>query len=225
MQPQSSPRLTVMLLTYNRLQYAERTLRSTLSNIKYDGPMDVHIADDGSPEGYVDELIKIAQSYDMDVTTSNSERRGYGASYNLGTQIVHSRSDIVLPVEDDWSLEKPLEISKYLLALDAGAGCIRLGYLSFTQELRSRFRKTPDGVVWLEFYNESKEPHIFAGHPRLETVGWEKFVGEWPEKLEPGYTEMAVANKPNARRGVWWPMEYIKPSGDMFVHIGTIRSY
>jgi hypothetical protein len=72
---------------------------------------------------------------------------------------------------------------------------------------------------------DSPEPHVFAGHPRLETVGYQRRVGEWPEGLLPGETEFSVAHYQWARMGVVWPMDLVKPSGDLFCHIGTIRSY
>jgi hypothetical protein len=213
----------IMLLTYKRTDYALKTLESALKNIKHEGPLSVHIADDGSPPEHRKGLVNLAEQYVDLVTVTDSERRGYGANYNLGTQVVHSRADVVLPLEDDWELLRPLDTSCYLPALRV-FGCIRMGYIGFTQELRGTLHYI-DHAIWMRLYEHSREPHVFAGHPRLESVAWERNVGPWPELLEPGATEFEVARKDAARLGVAWPLEYIKPSGDLWAHIGTIRSY
>ncbi len=213
----------IMLLTYNRYEYAELTLRSALENIKYEGPLSVHIADDGSPDGYVAELMEIAKGMGIEqVTSTNSNHRGYGANYNCATQVVHSFADVVLPLEDDWQLLRELDLDKYVPVLGQ-FGCIRMGYLGFTQALHGRFLNVA-GATWILMWPNSYEPHVWAGHPRLETVAWERAVGPWPEVLEAGPTEFAVAHKEAARTGVVWPMSYIKPEGDLWAHIGTVHA-
>lgn len=215
----------LMLLTYKRTDYAVQTLKSTLKNLQYDGPFSVHIADDGSDEGHVHTLLDVVKAHDpkLEVTTTDSARRGYGANYNLGTQVVHERADYVICLEDDWACLRPFVLSDYLPALKR-FGCVRLGYIGFTQELRTTLHYI-NGAMWMRFYEGSREPHVWAGHPRIETVAWQRSVGPWPELLEPGRTEFEVCHKDAARLGVVWPIEYVKPSGDLFCHIGTERSY
>lgn len=217
------PALAVILLTYDRMEYAEVTLRSTLENLAYSGQIDVHIADDGSPDGYRERLAEIAAGYGRvaRVTVSNAERRGYGASYNLATHDVHTDHEIILPLEDDWKLQRPLDIDPMVRLLGHGdIGCIRLGYIGYTQELRAKFIWR-ESYQWLELDPDSAEPHVFSGNPRLETVAFERNVGLWPEGLNPGETEFTVAHRRQARLGVVWPVDLIHPKGDAFVHIGT----
>lgn len=222
------PDLRVVILTYNRFSYAEITLRSLLENMHYSGNIFVHIADDGTPGEYRRLLENIAGGYKqvVGVSSSNAERGGYGKNFNLATQITHlNPKNIVLPLEDDWRLERELNIDDFLpvFADERGFGCIRLGYIGWTQSLRCEFVGIA-GKFYLHFDPESPEPHVMAGHPRLETVTWEKSVGPWPEGLQPGATEFAVAHIPEARRGVVWPCD-VHPRGNLFSHIGTERSY
>lgn len=221
------PDLRVVLLTFNRFEYAERTIRSLLENIEYGGKIYVHIADDGTGEDYRKELHYIAGGYKnvSGVSESNSERGGYGRNYNIAMQIVHQNNhDLILPLEDDWELLRKFDVDSYLAVFEDGHyGCLRLGYIGFTQELRSKF-VTIDGKFYLHLDNDSPEPHVFAGHPRLESVAWERFVGPWPEGLLPGATEFEVAHRKEARTGVLWPCD-VYPCGDLFAHIGTDRSY
>lgn len=223
-------KLGIVLLTYNRKEYAEKTLRSTLDNIQWNGEIGVHIADDGSGPEYLDYLCKVVQAYVYKnkvsgLTLSDSGRKGYGANYNLGMQSVHDYVDFVLPLEDDWELTRPFNMTEIAQVLtDIGGGCVRLGYLGYTQSLIAKFVVTRAGH-WLEFEPTSPEPHVFAGHPRLESIGWSKRLGEWPENMSPGDTEFAVAHRDVSRHKVYWPLQQVKPNGDLFVHIGTERSY
>lgn len=218
------PALALVLLTYDRPETAFRTLRAALDRIEYPGPIDVHIADDGSPVGYLDDLRQLAGGYEgvRQVGQTNAARRGYGASYNLATQVIHAEHQLVLPLEDDWELTRPLPLEPLVATLwgHYGIDCIRLGYLGFTQELRGRVVETPAGKMLL-LDPDSEEPHVFTGHPRLELVDFQRRVGAWPEGLPAGRTEWEVSARPEARRGVAWPMDVVMPRGDLFVHIGT----
>lgn len=220
-------RLTVCLLTYNRLKYAVQTLESTLKNLRFSGDLNVHIADDGSDDGdYVRELVNVAKRFGVKcISATVTGHKGYGANYNLAMQVVHERSDFVLPLEDDWELIRELDVDTILKAMvELGAGCVRLGYLGWTQPLKATFKYAQD-CKWLELDPDSEEPHVFAGHPRIETVEWERKLGPWTEGLLPGATEFELTYRRESREGVYWPVDMVKPAGDMFVHIGTIRSY
>lgn len=226
------PKLCILLLTYAsdikspRAKYAEKTLRSVLDNVRYTGQISVHIADDGSPPQHVDKLSKLAGGYASvrGVSCSNANRAGYGASYNLATQQVHMHSEVVLPLEDDWVLEQSLDLDPFVETLvDAKPliGCVRLGYLGSTQELRGSVGHN-SGKTYLLFDPASPERHVSAGHPRIETVEWERAVGPWPEGLNPGSTEFEWCGYAAARVGVAWDMD--SPSSGYFKHIGEFQA-
>jgi glycosyltransferase involved in cell wall biosynthesis len=225
-------KIAVVLLTYARTDYARATLESVLTNLVAPGygNLYVHIADDGSEPSHVEQLYRLAAKHvpHGNISTSNSERGGYGRNFNLAMQTVHQCVDYVLPLEDDWQLTRPLDLLPLLNALDGSIGveCIRLGYLSFTQALFGRVMSAPpEWYKYLLLDPASEEPHVFAGHPRLETIAYQKRVGPWPEGLPPGPTEFAVAHNVEARRGVAWPMDLVMPTRDpLFAHIGSVRS-
>lgn len=220
-------RLTIMLLTRAadmkspRVKYAERTLRATLNNLRFYGEIAVHIADDGSPDRHRENLRKIAGGYAHvnSVGVTNAEGRGYGASYNLATQAIHPGTDYVLPLEDDWELTDELDVTPYTAALEVGFNCVRLGYIGFTQPLAGVFAAIA-GNVYLALDPNSPEPHVWAGHPRVETVQFQRSVGPWPEGVDAGSTEFAVARRANARVGVLWPFAY----RNLYAHIGTVQA-
>jgi hypothetical protein len=229
------PDLAIILLTYGgtaeRQMYAERTLRSTLDRVRYSGDLFVHIADDGSPQVYRESLFEMARCHPRanGVSVTNAERGGYGRNYNLATQVVHTFAEIVLPLEDDWGLVTDLNLDPLVEALyDPRIGCIRLGYLGFTRDdFRGRLVHVAGGTYFL-IDPDNDEPHVFAGHPRLESAAWEREVGPWPEDpgLTPGETEFSVCHRPKARERVAWPTHLARTDGaDVFGHIGTVRSY
>jgi glycosyltransferase involved in cell wall biosynthesis len=220
--------IAIVLLTYNRLSYAEKTLRSTLDNLVTSHTLAFHLASDGDTEKYISRLRKIAEKSNrfnrIDVT--NSQRGGYGKNYNIMTQIVHSHSNYILPLEDDWELTRELDLDPLVRVLDSSVPIesIRLGYLGWTQKLSGYVEKY-EGNAYLVFDPMCDEPHIFSGHPRLETVNYQRRVGLWPEGLKPGETEFSVALRREARKQVAWPMDLLHTNGNMYAHIGTIRSY
>ncbi len=225
------PRVTLVLLTYEpgeRLT-AEATLRNFLERVRYPEPISVHIADDGSAPEHRDRLAEVANGYPnvQGVTVTNAERKGYGASYNLASQVVHAFADAVIPLEDDWLLSRPLDLVPLVRTVteqQATVQCVRLGYLGFTQSLTGEVIHTPAGPMLL-LDPRSGEPHVFAGHARIESVAYERAVGPWPEGMSAGATEMAVAHRERARVGVAWPLNYGPASqqGDsLFLHVGTV---
>ena len=220
--------ISVVLLTYNRPEYAETTLRSTLDNLDCGGRVHVHVADDGTSLAYRERLCMVASECGAsEVTVSDAERGGYGKNYNLAMQVAHQMSPVVLPLEDDWKLTRTLHVEPLVLAMrELSIGCLRLGYVGYTQTLRVLFEYSQAvRMHFLRFEPDSTEQHVFAGHPRLEMVDWARQVGPWPEGLNPGETEFEVAHRPQSRVGVAWPVDYIHPRGDLFAHIGTVRSY
>ena len=227
------PDLGVMIFTYDRYETAERTLRALLEHLHYSGVLRVHIADDGSPApagaaedaSYAEMLRVIAEASSrvLTATASNAGQHGYGASYNLATQVLHPTCEVLIPIEDDWELRAPLDcdpLVETLLDPTLSIDCIRLGYIGFTQELRATFVHSPASMMLL-LDPESPEPHVFAGHVRIETRDFERRVGPWPEMLPAGQTEWEVSQRPEARRGVAWPADVLRPSEHRFAHIGV----
>lgn len=223
------PPLGIMLLTYApdgspRADYAEQTLRGALENLKYSGEIHVHIADDGSSQAYRDRLMFFAGCFAnvKSLGVTNSGRGGYGANYNAATMHIHSRVGIVLPLEDDWVLQRPLDLDPLVRVLlnEPRIGMIRMGYIGYSHPLRAEFVWS-EGQHFLLLDPSSPSQYVFSGGPRLETVEWARSVGPWPEGLAAGETELAVCGRNAARQRVAWPIELVGPQGHLWEHIGT----
>jgi len=231
-------KLSICLLTYNRMDYAKLTIDSLFAHLVVppDYEIYLHIADDGTPNpDYIPTLMNYMVAAYRDapgmqqeaivIGSTNSEQGGYGKNYNLAMQACHLDADYVMPIEDDWVLARDLVIEDLVRVFNdyPDVGCIRLGYLSYTQELRGTVIASNNNK-YLLLDPTSDEPHVFAGHPRLETVKWAQEVGPWPEGYLPGETEFRVSVM-QARKGIAWPMDLTRSCGDLFQHIGTVRSY
>lgn len=221
--------IAIVLLTCDRPQsrreYAKRTLRS-LKKLRASEPIHLHIAHDGSAIEHHSEMLGIGVEIFSEerVTTSDAHGAGYGGSYNLAQVTVHQIADLVLPVEDDWELQSEFDVDPLADALRFGIfGCIRMGYIGWTQDLKAKFVGY-GGLTWLALDPESAEPHVFAGHPRLETAEYEKEVGPWLENLDAGSTEFDVAHRVESRFGVAWPVDLIPPRGGLWAHIGSEKA-
>lgn len=253
----SGERLAVVLLTAHRLDYAIRTAMSTARNLRHDGPVHWHIADDGDDDGYIyqvaDAIVGAAHgNYSLanftrtSISTSQAAGRGYGASFNLASQVVHSVADYVLPLEDDWELLRPLDTTPIMRMLACGghqsrdewqwavpppddfyAQSVRLGYLGYQWPIDAHLFKT-DESLWMALDPTSPDQNVAAGHPRIETVAYQRAVGPWDEGLNPGATELGWVQRPAARRGVVWPLTLVSLtgsiSGDLFAHIGATKA-
>lgn len=208
------------------MREAKLTLNAAAENLKADEEMWLHIADDGSPPEYREELAALGRSlYGHNFSITNSERAGYGGNYNKATQVIHPmQADLVLPLEDDWQLMRELDLDPIARVLRGGHfGCVRLGYIGYTKELHAIMR-WHENLHWLEFLPSSTEKHVWTGGPRLETVAFQRTLGPWPAYMEQGQTELEVCGRDEAKSGVAWPIDLIPARGDAFVHIGTMKA-
>lgn len=221
-------KLAIVLLTYNRMDCAVRTLEAVLKNIKTEHTLYIHIADDGSDGDYVKELHNLAWDCEHeaeinDVTVSITNRKGYGGSYNAAMRTLLDKVDYVLPLEDDWQLTDTLDLDFLtgVLEDEPRINCIRLGYIGYFHPLFAEFLYVRNHHFLL-LDPKSPSQYIFSGHPRLERISYTKELGPWTEGLGAGETEIDVCSRPQSRNGVAWPVDLIKPSGGLFVHIGGV---
>lgn len=229
------PRLTVCLYTHmrhpDRLAYALTALDSVVTNglADYSGDSLIHIADDNSRPEMLQSLLDEVGRLGWPNTISRGMGRGYGASHNAATQVIHDRSDIILALEDDWELVRPLPLDRLVRYFEHDdIRSVRLGYIGWTQELRGQVVKAQDDTCLL-FDPDSLEPHVNAGHPRLETVEYQRDVGPWAEGIDAGAVEFAWCSLRAAREGVVWPMDLGMSAsqgheGHFFAHIGSIQA-
>ncbi len=124
------PLLNIVTTTYfpdnaqgrRRADFAQKCIRSWNKYLHYDGPITIHIADDGSP-------INTILRNEPNIVRSYGDRKGVGASLNRGLQTSFVVSPLVVYIMDDWMLEEKIHLSPWvrLLLEDKDIGIVRLG--------------------------------------------------------------------------------------------------
>ena len=136
--------LPVVITTHNRTRIAIECIKSLINNLKYDGKIQYIIADDRSKESHIPFLMETFQRYginDVIVCKTNDLNYGLGASMNNGLNEAFKLSDFVLTTEDDWILQKELNITKYcnLIYENENVFGIRLACLFWTVTKNEEF--------------------------------------------------------------------------------------
>lgn len=171
--------VSVVVFTHDRTNVARETLKSLFKNVKYSGELNWVLADDRSTKQHLAEMknvfIEAGVKYELCQTTKT--RFGLGASMNIGLQKAFKKSDIVLRVEDDWILEKELQLDRFVKTLEENdnvAG-IRLGMVGGGVNIGQNLFKDasykvlvgPNDSSWL-FVNQ-----VALVHKRIhENLGW-----------------------------------------------------
>jgi hypothetical protein len=213
--------ITVILLTYQRTEYALRTIRAARQYLRYPD-LRWYIADDGSRPEHLDAVRELLPD-----AAYHSTRLGYGGNANVAWRSANVVSALSFWLEDDWELTQPLDLWPYaaLLMERDEVAMVRLGMLNL--DIRGRTWGHNGQVYW----KLDREPHhegtpVFTGHPSLRHRRYRDAYGLYPEGLTPGDTELAYAwqfrqGSPDAP-GIVWPADY--PSQGLFAHIGTVKT-
>lgn len=157
----------------------------------------------------------------------HSERISYGAGANRAVQAGLQLGDLVLMLEDDWELSRKLDIWKFaaLTMERPDVGMVRMGYLN--QGLSGKVFAHAGSLYWSLNDEQSREysSFAFAGHPSvIHRHFFDKF-GTYPERWQPGETELKMCWQVSASYGpkIVWPAEM--GAAGPFGHIGGVQSY
>jgi len=126
---------------------------------------------------------------------------------------------LILMMEDDWYLEKPLDVEPYTKVLlnNPNAGMIRFGYAA--AGLSGELVSEENRLLWKIVRNNYT--YRFVGHPSLRHKRFHEVYGYYSENLSPGQTELNMCGKVNAVSGpdVYIPYEFNQWGA--FAHIGS----
>lgn len=193
------PPIWVMLTTYRRTEMALRTVRAIKQNLIYPN-LGWYISDDGTDDpNHINSILEeIGSEYQKH--TYNSARKGVGHGMNYVLQNVFEHyGHLVLSMEDDWELNRPVEFVPYVKTLmdHPEHGMIRFGYLS--PNLLG-YNISEEGKLFWRLDNNG-ETYRYAGHPHLKHLRFHEFYGYFDEGLTPGMTELSMCGKTNAKPG------------------------
>lgn len=218
--------ITVVLLTYERTEVAVRTINAATKHLQYPD-WNWFVADDGSSEEHVDAIMEALENSKRPVIGISHDRVSYGTGANRGVHAAFSYGNLVLMLEDDWELTRDLDLWKYaaLLMERSDIGMVRMGYLN--AGITGTAVGHQGNLYWALDDHESRTHSCFAfaGHPALMHKRFFDSRGYYPEKWQPGETELHMAWQVSERLEprIVWPTEL--GSNGPWGHIGQIQSY
>jgi hypothetical protein len=215
--------ITIILQTWQRTEYALRTIAAARENVRYGGELLWYIADDGSS---VDHWAAIWDMLDdVPFVGGHTLRRGYGGNAIAAWDAADTVSALTFWLEDDFVLTQPLDLTPHAYALmdSDELGMIRLGYIDGSKLAPPqtfagrRYHTIPRDWPDTSFY-------AFTGHPSLRHARYRAAYGDYPIGLIPGDTELAYAFQYRTGHGplIVWPEGY--PTDGYFAHIGAVKT-
>lgn len=214
--------IVVILLTYERTDYAVRTLAAARKYLRYPD-LRWYLADDGSREEHCDTILAAAKG--LNLAGRHTLAGGtYGANANRAWQEAAKVSRLTLFLEDDWELRSELDLRPFadLLMEDERFGMVRLGYLNLGM---AGLTFGSHGHLYWWLNRQSPEAYVFTGHPSLRHQRFWDAYGPYTEGRQPGETELDMAWQFRTREGpgIVWPAEL--GANGLFGHIGERQSY
>lgn len=220
------PQVLLVFITYQRTEYALRTIEAVRSHLLCDN-LWWYLADDGSSPEHVAAVKEALNGFKL--LDGHSMRVSYGAGANRALRVAaNHRINYLFFLEDDWELRADLDLTPYvqLLTDDKSVSMVRLGYLNpgitgttfdYHGEIFWRLGRRP--VAGQE------EAMVFTAHPGLRHSRFHEAYGWYKEKLNPGDTELAMHYAFSTTNGpdVAWPAR--NGQNGPFAHIGKVQSY
>lgn len=218
--------LTVVLLTYKRTAYAVRTVAAVGKNLQYP-EWGWYVSDDGSDSEHHNAVWAEVELTARPLHAHHNGAISYGAGANQGLEEAFKHGQLVLMLEDDWELSRPLDIWKWaaLLMERPDIGMVRMGYLNVG--LNASLIGHNGSLYWM-LDDEASKHHssfAFAGHPALIHRRFFEAYGGYPERWQPGDTELRMCWQIASQTGpaIVWPVEL--GAAGPWAHIGGEQSY
>ncbi len=220
-------KIAIILLTYKRTAYALRTINA-VETFLTGTDWGWFIADDGSEGSHVSRIVdRINLVGGHSLEDIYSKKSSYGAMANQALQKAWTAGyDITMLLEDDWEMHMLWDASQTISLLKSKQeiGMVRLGYLS--SGASALLLDDALGSVWVLDDSETRNRSLYAwaGHPSLVHKRYFEKHGLFPERFQPGETEIKMACQyTNVAPYIVWPAS-LGTTGPWH-HIGTVQSY
>lgn len=156
------PVVSILITTHNRTNVAKYTIQSLINNVYYP-KINWIVCDDRSEENHIKEIEKIFLKNNIvnfKILKTDNKHYGLGASLNNGLKEAFKLSEYVLTTEDDWVLERKLNIACMInvLQLNKNVGSIRLAAVNNNYSIINSWGKcykkiTSDGRLKTSTFN------------------------------------------------------------------------
>ena len=223
-----APQLCVLLLTYVRTTMACRTISGLAENLDYPKELvSFYVADDGSPSAHMVFIEREIAAGGFQLAGYHSQKYApapfCGIGWNQGLHKAHQNSDFVMILEDDWVLEKPMDIRPFMWMLSErkDVGMLRLSGLAAGNIVKVVAHR---GVHYLEYLRIA--PMCYSGNPHIRHLRFSECYGNFAIDQSPGDIEVwydAKFHRMSGGPNIWRPAN-LNPWGP-FAHIGCERTW
>lgn len=198
----SWPTVGILLVTYDRPKEIRAVIRALKEHIRYQGDLEWHLADDGSPEGYVADIRKDFPELEFKVSTT--QRKGWGGNVNAGLKYC-KHLDYVFMIEDDYVAKRTINLTHGVMLLHKvkDLGLVRYdGIYAHNLNLRLReLKPTPVGPIgYMRIVRESPDLYVYSNRPHLAHKRFRQFYGDYPVGKPLGLTEEMYAHRIKDRK-------------------------
>jgi len=189
------PPLTILLVTYDRPKEIRRTINALLDSVYYPGRIRLHIADDGSPGDYVNDLLEEYEEARFSFSATITDRGGWGKNYNNAFRDIDT--DYIFVIEDDYVAKKGINLCQgvALMEMRKDIALVRydgVGGHKLTLELRSEPWDSPHGGPHLHYMvidQDNSELYAYSNRPHLIHRRFHTHFGYYAEGRQLGETE------------------------------------
>lgn len=196
------PTVAVLIVTYQRPQEIRATIDALREHLKYKGTLQYTVCDDGSPEGYIQDL---QDDYpDLELVVSVSLRKGWAGNVNIGMRTCVPANYIFL-CEDDYIALWDLDITTGVALLEAQTdlGLVRYdGIAGHRLDLQLREADTAVGRLnYLRISKKSPDLNIYSNRPHLKHRRFHDAYGTYLVGKSLGSTEDDFAHRVKDKEG------------------------
>lgn len=188
------PPITISIITYDRPVEVKRTIQALRDHLKYSGLLHWHLADDGSPSGYIPDIK--AAFPDIEFTVTVTHRKGWGI--NANTAIRSIASDYIFFCEDDYVARRDINLTHGILLMekDTNIGLVRYdGLAGHTLNLELReYKQNGIRFDYLNIEHDSPHLNVYSHRPHLKHKRFHEAYGTYPEGLSLADTESGFAH-------------------------------
>lgn len=217
------PKVSVLFITYKRIDLLKRTLDTFLLNTEYPrDKMELIVCDDGSP-GFVQEEIKKLK-FDIYLFTNKNE--GMAANVNKG--LIAATGDYILQLQDDWICTGPKNY--LLLGIDAlhennDLGLIRYRLGVHYPHFSSRFLTNKINKINILEWDQGDlniSQFLYSDNPHLKRKTFHQIIGMYKAFNKMSQTEIEFCIRFNKSK--FFTVAFIEGYSEVFQHIGENNS-
>ena len=212
-------KVVIALLTFRRTQYAVATIKAMRRHFKCDNYA-WYVADGGSNAEHMQAIASALTGEPL--LGHHSILESSGAMQNRTVREVLKATDILFFLEDDWVLNRELDVRPYLTLLrdTPELGMVRFGYLGVGSDVRI---EGYSGAYYLRFLRSTQ--YAYVGGPSLRHRRFVEAYGMFLENVTAGQVEVDYDGRLRMTTGPEIVFPFAGAAGwGWFDHIGQKRA-